>query len=81
MKKLRLTPDELHVTSFAAADKPRGAGTVHGMTGYSYCQPSAEETQCLCTFEEGCYPSLYCSGAGCVITVQAGCMTNNHSHC
>jgi hypothetical protein len=82
MKKLTLKLDELEVTSFTAQETQEEVGTVHGLSGYVDCQPSYNPTQCLgCTREDGCYPSLYCSGGGCVITYQEGCMTDNYNYC
>jgi hypothetical protein len=87
MKKLKLTLDDLTVTSFAAEDE---AGAVHGMqmsqypceSGKRWCEPSYIETQCLlCTEAEGCYGSMYCTGYGCVLTADPGCVTDNNSPC
>jgi hypothetical protein len=65
MKKLKLDLDALDVTSFTAAG-PRGA--VHSMAATAAASCS-------------CYPSMYCSGPGCVMTVYDTCMTNNGSAC
>lgn len=81
MKKLKLELDQLEVTSFQAQDQQEEVGTVNGLSGYVACRPSYNATQCLCTHEDGCYPSLYCSGDGCVITYQEGCMTDNYHYC
>jgi hypothetical protein len=89
MKKLTLKLDDLEVTSFAAQDKQDQTGTVNGLqvsqeyhlTGCLKCNDSSVETQCLCTREAGCYPSKYCSGDGCVITHEEGCVTNNFEYC
>ena len=92
MKKLKLELDQLEVSSFAAEDKTEQGGTVNGMqvtyeyfgcdTGYRQCRPSYNPTQCLdCTQAEGCYPSMYCTGSGCVVTADAGCMTANNAPC
>jgi hypothetical protein len=66
--KILLDPEGLVVTSFDTASDT-----------HSY---SGEPTQnSLCTREAGCYPSKYCSGGGCVITYEEGCMTYNYNYC
>lgn len=76
-KKIRLELDALAVDSFEAGTNARG-GTVAG----HQVRPTRYETQCLCTRDEGCYPSLYCSAfEACVITWQEGCMTNEQHYC
>jgi hypothetical protein len=83
MKKLKLDLDALDVTSFTADDR---SGSVHSMgtnTVYPCHTPNCASngaTYC-CTAEAGCYPSKYCSGPGCVMTVEAGCMTNADAAC
>jgi hypothetical protein len=82
MKKLKLSLDQLAVTSFAAQEGNDARGTVDGLTGYAACRPSYYVTQCLhCTEAEGCYPSMYCSGNGCVVTADLGCLTANNAPC
>ncbi|HEX6036909.1 hypothetical protein [Longimicrobium sp.] len=86
MKKLRLEPDQLEVVSFAAQGEAEGTGTVNSLQlGYytdTTCRPSYNVTQCLhCTQAEGCYPSMYCTGDGCVVTADAGCITANNAPC
>jgi hypothetical protein len=89
MKKLKLAPEQLQVVSFAADEAEEGAGTVNGLqmtnligcTNYG-CQPrTGGRWTCLCTQEVDCYPSKYCSGPGCVMTVYDGCMTSNEAAC
>lgn len=77
MKKLKLSVDDLEVTSFAA-EKETGAVYANQVTYVSRCA-----TQCLdCTEAEGCYPSLYCTGPqGCVATYREGCVTDNYAAC
>jgi hypothetical protein len=88
MKKLKLELEDLEVSSFTAEEAVHRRG-VHGRdsrytdfcgTGTG-CEPATEYTKCLCTNAEGCYPSKYCSGGGCVITYQEGCMTDNYAAC
>ena len=73
MKKLALRLDQLNVDSFAT-DQTRGH--VHArlfITAY---------TQCFCTQQEGCYPSLYCTGDGPYeLTCAANCETNANGQC
>jgi hypothetical protein len=76
MKKLKLRLEDLAVRTFAAEDR---AGDVHGMqVGYTHI---VGMYSCACTAQVGCYPSKYCSGPGCVITYQDGCMTDNQYAC
>jgi hypothetical protein len=83
MKKLKLAVEALEVTSFTAEEERGGTGTVNGLqTGYTDCRPSYYETQCLCTRDEGCYPSLYCTQGGPYqLTCAADCMTNANGYC
>lgn len=90
MKKLKLSLDALEVTSFVAHEARSTAGTVKGMDSFygtcewNGCAPSRIDTQCLCTYDDGCYPSLYCSGAGPGepnVTCDPGCMTNANGAC
>jgi hypothetical protein len=75
MKKLKLTLDDLEVTSFAARDEPKGTGTVNGMqeTGFT----------CLCSDAFGCQQTIYCTGyAGEPnVTCYDACMTNQNGAC
>jgi len=70
--KTKLNPENLVVTSFEVSDR----GGVVAMSDIS--QP----TQCLCTGQAGCYPSLYCSlDGGNRQTCAEGCMTNENGLC
>jgi hypothetical protein len=68
MKKLKLDLDRLDVTSFTAEKQ---SGSVHSMA----------ITANTCQTGSGCYPSMYCSGPGCVNTYYDGCMTDNVYAC
>jgi len=91
MKKLKLKVEDLSVTSFAAEQETSGRRTIFGMAtiGFTLCcggtgDPPSEHTRCLCTGDPGCYPSLYCSGAGPGEpnqTCYEGCMTNENGAC
>ncbi len=94
MKKLKLSLDQLQVTSFVAQDERDGTGTVNGLqisreyyaTGCMQCNQSDIQTQCnlQCTQADGCYPSLYCSDIGPGMpnnTCADGCMTDNYAAC
>lgn len=81
MKKLKL--EDLEVTSFAAENLREDTGTVNGLqSGYAtYCNRSCYETECFCTREAGCYPSLYCSQGYPELTCAMDCMTNANGYC
>lgn len=95
MKKLRLNVDDLAVTSFVAESKKEERRTVYGhsyetrfgcMTWEYECnQDPTQETRCMCTAAEGCYPSLYCTGdpmpGAPNQTCYEGCMTNENGAC
>ena len=93
MKKLKLELEDLIVTSFTPGTEDASPGTVHGMqisqyyfgSGCQHCDPSFVETQCfVCTQEEGCYPSMYCSDIGPGMpnnSCDPGCMTDNYANC
>jgi len=94
MKKLKLTLEDLEVSSFAVQKEREDAGTVKGMDmtieGWSGCYwcYSFVETQCAglnnCTGVEGCYPSMYCSDIGPGMpnaSCGEGCMTDNYANC
>ncbi|HEY0020390.1 MAG TPA: hypothetical protein VGC13_29095 [Longimicrobium sp.] len=75
MKKLKLSADDLKVTSFTAQQERGGAGTVNGMqiTGFTFC---------YCTDHGDCYVSNYCSYPGQPNnTCYDGCMTNQNGAC
>lgn len=75
MKKLKLTLDDLQVSSFTAEDKPGKPGTVNGMqiTGFTYC---------YCTNNGDCFMSNYCSYPGQPNnTCYEGCETNERGAC
>ncbi len=94
MKKLKLSLDQLEVTSFAAQDERGDVGTVNGLqisreyyaTGCMQCNQSQIETQCQlnCTQADGCYPSYYCSDIGPGMPNNScgdGCMTDAYAAC
>ncbi|HEU0078415.1 MAG TPA: hypothetical protein VFQ76_12235 [Longimicrobiaceae bacterium] len=95
MKKLKLNVDELTVTSFTAHAETTQRHTVYGRDSYGtdfYCgtwelnctNPTRQQTQCFCTDEEGCYPSMYCSDIGPGMPNNScgeGCMTNWQGAC
>lgn len=76
MKKLRLKLDDLEITSFAAQESKEVPGSVYanGLTGLCTQIP-------ICTQEDGCYPSLYCSRDVPQLTCAVGCMTNENGYC
>jgi hypothetical protein len=76
MKKLKLTLDDLRVSSFTAQDSTDQAGTVNGLqiTGFTFC---------YCTNHGDCQQSIYCSNVpgGPNNTCYDGCMTNQNGAC
>lgn len=86
MKKLKL--EDLEVSSFTTQGNQDELGTVFGrqmteLQSACGCDVSQVATNCdwHCTLAVGCYPSLYCSGAGLIITCRDGCMTNGNGAC
>ncbi len=70
MKK-KLNLQELTVTSFEVSDR-----------GGVVAMDVSEQTACLCTRQEGCYPSQYCSLYGPYqLTCAPDCMTNERGLC
>jgi hypothetical protein len=74
MKKLRLSLDALEVSSFAAEGRTGTAATVVAME-------ATVLNTCQCTVQAGCYPSMYCTGTGCVQTADYTCMPASNSPC
>jgi hypothetical protein len=87
LKKLKLTVDDLEVSSFTAQDGSGQAGTVNGLqiTGSFNCNTNPPRTggqfTCVCTVEVDCYQSRYCSGPGCLQTYWETCETSNEYQC
>ncbi|HET7228769.1 MAG TPA: hypothetical protein VFJ16_02070 [Longimicrobium sp.] len=73
MKKVKLSPEDLEVSSFAMEEENGG---VNSMEAVSLA------ASCGCTTGGGvCYGSQCCSGPGCVQTYWDTCMTSNNSQC
>jgi hypothetical protein len=71
MKKLKLALDALEVSSFAAEGRPEAKATVVAMDAAVTLAYT-----CSCN-----YPSMYCTGTGCVQTADYTCMTASNSPC
>lgn len=76
MKKLSLKLDDLEITSFVVQEKGAPGSTVYANQLTTICTRAP-----ICTHDEGCYPSLYCSQGSPELTCAMGCMTNANGYC